>query len=752
VEQQPQSGDLRSALSNCVATLRSLIVEMATIVAAGTPQAENWYRILENLQKKLAENRCRMAVVGTVKSGKSTLLNSLMGFDLLKRGAGIVTAMITRIEPGDLPGAVLFFKDWDEVNGELNSALSLFPSPMLLERREGYDIRQSADRQLLTEALDQADQTQLLHLDMLDKNYILVKSFLEGFPEVEKILAAGSQRLELPAQELSAHQKLVAHEAAAVYLKDVRLQLPFPWPAKGLELGDCQGSDSPIPQHLAQVQNYLIGADLVIYVISSRIGLRQADYKFLTDLKRMRLWENCVFVLNLDLNELENLAEAQGLVRRWQRELTVFQTEAPVFTFSALDHLLHRLKEQGQTLRTKDLGKLITWEADAELTAFSRQEAARFEVFLQKTLATRQTRLLLSSSVGQLQTVSQGLKERILLQDKFLGEDVTAFQSIRDRLQQRRQPLESLLHSLGQAMQGAVYSLKDQLKSRLDIFFDARHGAVGPQIAKFIKDYQGDLDKLELSNQVSSFMPGLYQVYQGFQQRLLLYLTEEINLKILEFIRDQEKWLEDELTKVLEPLLLPLQDALSLYYQEIENLGIKASVPVITPVPWVKPEDMQPKLFSLELGLNVRLRSQAMLRFGINLVVEALGRLKKLWRKQEAAGQPERMRASLADALKQIKSHTLTEMADNLLSYSEGLKFQYFFPLLGYLAKEQESGLKSALAALLVDLEGVQEAIAQKSQQKEIWRRQLANLALQVERFETDCLGLKTAAAPTGAD
>jgi hypothetical protein len=301
-------------------------------------------------------------------------------------------------------------------------------------------------------------------------------------------------------------------------------------------------------------------------------------------------------------------------------------------------------------------------------------------------------------------------------------------------------------------LQGAVADLKQQLRTRLDVFFDARHGAVGPQITQFIHDYQGDLHKLELGNQVSSFMPGLYQVYQGFQQRLLLFITEEVNLKVLEFIRGQETWLQDELTKVLAPLLAPLQDALNLYYQEIANLGIKAPVPVITPAPWVKPEKIQPKLFSLELGLNVRLRSQAMLRFGINLVVEALGRLKKMLRKQEAADHPDRLRASLTDALQQIKSHTQTEMAANLLSYSEGLKFQYFFPLVEYLAKEQESGLKSALAALLVDLEGVQDAISHQSHQKEAWRRQLAGLAQEVERFDHECAALPPAASPTGAN
>jgi len=725
---------------------------MATIVPTGTPQAENWHHILDNLQKKLAENRCRMAVVGTVKSGKSTLINSLLGADLLKRGAGIVTAMITRIEPGDRAGAVLFFKDWEEVNGELNSALSLFPSPVLLERKEGYDILRAEDRRLLGEALAQADQAQLLHLDMLDKNYILIKSFLEGFDDVQKILASGNQRLELNAGELAAHRQLVSREAEAVYLKDVRLTLPFPWPARGLQLGDCQGSDSPIPQHLAQVQNYLIGADLVIYVVSSRIGLRQADYKFLSDLKRMRLWENCVFVLNLDLNELANLAEAQSLAERWQRELALFQNNAPFFTFSGLDFLLHRLKEQGRSLNPKDRGMLQIWEADAALTEFSRQEAARFEEYLQKVLTTRQTRLLLSSSVGQLQTVSQGLKERILLQDKFLNEDVSAFQSIRDRLHQRRQPLESLLHSLGQALQGAVIDLKRQLKARVDTFFDASHGEVGPEITKFIQEYRIDLNKLELGEDLSAFMPGLYQVYQGFQQRLLLFLTEEINLKILEFIQSRERWQQDELTKVLEPLLAPLQDALNSYYQEIENLGIKAPVPEIKPVPWTKPEEMQPKLFTLDLSLNLRLRGQAMLLFGINLMKDALGKLKKLWRKQEKVEHSERLKISLADALTNIKEHAQEEMADNLLSYRENLKFQYFFPLLEYLAIEQERGLKSSLAALLVDLEGVQEAISQKSHQKESWRRQIGELAVEVERFENECMALQTAYSPVSTN
>lgn len=751
MQQQAPLPDVRAALTGCVTGIRSLLDDLTAMVPVGAVQTDNWQVILANLDHKAAAGRFRVAVVGTVKSGKSTLINALLGQDVLKRGAGIVTAMITRLEPGAAPQAILDFKDWDEVNGELNSALSLFPSPLLLDRTEGFDIRQEEDRTLLSEALAQVDPAQMVNLDMMDKNYILVHSFLTGYAEVAKMLAGGRQRLELTGSELNRHQQLVTHDAKAVFLKEVRLLLPFPWSAPGLEVGDCQGSDSPIPQHLAQVHNYLLGTDLVIYVVSARVGLRQADYKFLNELKRLHLWESCLFVLNLDLNELASLSEARQLIQRWQREMAAFQGDAALFTFSGLDLLLSRLRQRGVALSPKDLGKLMTWEADADLTAFSRQEAARFEAHLQQTLTTRQNDLLLTSSVGQISVVLQGIRERLLLQERLLTEDVTAYQSGMERLRQRRQSLERLLHTLDQTLQGAVADLQQQLRRRLDAFFDSRHGQIGPVISRFIQEDTGELDRLELGGHLSAFLPGLYLTYQGFQQRLLRFLTEEVNLKILEFIHLQEGWLQEEFTRVLEPLLVSLQDALNLYYQEIEAFGITAAAPSMALAAWEKPASLQPRLFSLELGLNLRLRSQAMLRFGINLVVDSLGRLKKRLSKKSAAPPPDRLRASLAGALADIKAHTLQVMADNLLSYGENLKFQYFFPLADSLAKEQSKTLHLTLAALLVDLEGIQQIINQQSQQRDLWRRRLADLGQRLEQVEAGCLDPLTGLLPTTA-
>ena len=119
--------------------------------------------------------------------------------------------------------------------------------------------------------------------------------------------------LPLTGPDLARHRDLVTREATAVYLKDVLLTIPFPWPARGVELGDCQGSDSPFPQHLAQVLAYLIKSDLALYVVSSRVGLRQADFQFLAELKRMGLMPHILVLLNLDLGEH---------LRRWRRSGT----------------------------------------------------------------------------------------------------------------------------------------------------------------------------------------------------------------------------------------------------------------------------------------------------------------------------------------------------------------------------------------------------------------------------------------------
>jgi hypothetical protein len=136
-----------------IGRLQELAREWTSLFPQAVSQVEHWLKVLAQVQAHLAEDTCRLAVIGAVKSGKSTMINALVGQDLLRRGAGILTAMITRVQPGPQPQAVLQFKEWEEINGELRRALGLLPNPRLLERAAPLDLQEAADRELLAQVL-----------------------------------------------------------------------------------------------------------------------------------------------------------------------------------------------------------------------------------------------------------------------------------------------------------------------------------------------------------------------------------------------------------------------------------------------------------------------------------------------------------------------------------------------------------------------------------------------------------------------
>ena len=88
------------ALMEEIARLEDLAREWIGSFPRLRSQGQHWQKVLSQVQAHVAEDTCRLAVVGAVKSGKSTMINALVGQDLLRRGAGILTAMVTRVQPG----------------------------------------------------------------------------------------------------------------------------------------------------------------------------------------------------------------------------------------------------------------------------------------------------------------------------------------------------------------------------------------------------------------------------------------------------------------------------------------------------------------------------------------------------------------------------------------------------------------------------------------------------------------------------
>jgi hypothetical protein len=722
-------------LGRKIPQLRELVREWLELFPQAPGPGRHWLKVLSQVQAHAAEDLCRVAVVGAVKSGKSTAINALVGRDLLRRGAGILTAMITRVHSGE-PEAVLRFKDWGEINGEINRALGLLPSSRLKERAAPFDLQRDEDRNLLGQILAEAMAEEIWEEGSLDPNYLLLRSYLEGYNLVGEIMA-GPGTLALKGPDLARHGELVTREATAVFLKDVLLTVPFPWEAAGLELGDCQGSDSPIPQHMAQVLAYLVKSDLVLYVVSSRVGLRQADFQFLGELKRMGLLPHIFFLLNLDLGELGSLAEAARLRDRMVRELAMWQPELRVCAFSALKLLLEGRRTRGEALDPREAALLSVWEIVPEVAAYSDKEASRFMEEFQAAVRELRTRRLAGGSLAQVVMAARGLKEQAELAQDLLGRDLGAIKGMQQRLEARQQPLKATLDSLHRALEGAAGPLKKVLKDRVTSLMDTHGGQVGGGIAGFIRNYEPEWDRLAPPEAgTAQFRSALYQMFQDLVKALDRLVSAEINVTVVEFVQAQEEWLRRELTRVEEPLLLSLQESLTLYYREMADLGLPAAPPALEPVRPLRPPDMDLPLLNLQLEPGWWLAGEVWVLSGVGLLGRTWEAL-KLRLKMAAETEPRRrVLKGLNRALKTIKKWLEEQVRMQLVDFGERLKFRFFFPLVDRWVKDQEAALDDALASLLADLEGMAAAVQVEEKDRAARGLRLEELISAVRKIE----------------
>jgi hypothetical protein len=730
----------RPGLTQEIELLQEMAREWTHLFPQAASQGEHWLKVLSQVLSHVAEDTCRLAVVGAVKSGKSTVINALVGQDLLKRGAGILTAMITRVQPGPKPKAVLQFKEWPEINGEIQRALGLLPNPRLAEREAPLDLKQAEDRDLLAQVLAESQGTELWAEGSLDQNYLLLKSYLEGYDFLPDLMPATGV-LALEGADLARHRELVTREASAIYLKDVLLTIPFPWPTQGVELGDCQGSDSPIPQHLAQVLAYLLKSDLVLYVISSRVGLRQADFQFLAELKRMGLAHHLVGLLNLDLGEHTGLDEVVRLRDRVAQELAPWNPDTRLYAFSALKLLLARRQARGEPLDPREEAQLQVWATNPEAGAFAEQERARFEKDLRQALEYLQSRRQAGGSLAQVQMVARGIREQLELTQGLLDKGLDAIREMETRLETRREPMKATMASLQQTMEGAAVRLKKVLKSRVDTMLDHHSGQVGVAIKEFIQSFEPDWDRLAPATTPVSFRPALYQLFQEFAKGLAQQVTGEVNIALVEFIRGQEDWLRQELARLWQPLFLALQEALTLYYREIEGLGLPAAPPTLEVAAIDRPQGLEVPLLTLKIVPDWRFAREVWVRSGMGLLGRTWDALR---RRLGLAAETDPHRQLLRDlkrALAALKDWLQEEVRTQLLDYRERLKFRYFFPLVDEWLKQQEASLENTLGSLLGSLEGAAATMHLAEEERAARRQRLTGMIPQVQAVELRLAG-----------
>lgn len=667
-----------------IAELLTRIGHMPTAPSHGFA---GWRQTCERIENQLSEELIRVAVIGAIKSGKSTLINALFQGDYLKRGAGVVTSMVTRVRRGDRLSARLYFKSWEVVNQDIERALHLFPSMEWRSHDAPFDIRLETDRSELATALAALESKHLLTNDTRNLNSLYLLSYLKGYERVSQVLSAGNHTLEYKETDFSAHREFSGNDTLAFYLKDIALEINTGEIESHIEIADCQGSDSPNPLHMAMIQDYLLVANLLIYVISSRTGIRQADLNFLSMIKKMGIMDSVVFVVNCDLSEHESHEELNRLIAKITADIAILKPAPAIYAYSALLSLFRAGRE---TLSAKDRKRLAQWEAETAMCDFLTGQEKAFVREFQTTVTRRRYALLFSNHSERLGMIINSLGQWIRMHQEVLTKGAEAAARLVKVMKSRQKKIDRMKSMVKSTLDGAVQQIKREIRTDADRFFDHRNGEVIPELTEFIKNDLVSLQPYRDRLTGDGFSTTMYHLFQEFKNHIDTFMTENANPGIFHFIREQEEKIKESVDAVIKPYEVMAADALA---RQEAALGRDESSPaacrpspettIRLDVETLKRENrlVFPPAAAV-MNYSVAVQTEAVMRLGYYRFIEGVRRLFR----RPAADGAENALAALADAVARMKRETLEGLLFHFKNYRENIKFQYLFRLVDILA------------------------------------------------------------------
>ena len=714
----------------------SLISKAKSIPGMAETSFGDWEKTCRGLPDQMAEDMMRVAVVGPIKSGKSTFLNSMLKGDYLKRGAGVVTSIVTRVRSGDRLSAHLYFKSWNEVNAEMQQALVLFPS---LERRKNnsnFDIRKENERRQIQEALKSLSSEQLISHDTRNLNNVLLTSYIKGYERVYDILSSGDLTRRYEETTFDEHKGFVGNEDLAVYLKDVQLQIPSAGTHENIEIADCQGSDSSNPMHLAMIQDYLLLTHLIVYVISSRTGLRQADIQFLSMIKKMGILDNILFVVNCDFSEHESMEELATLLGKVKEELALIKPDPEVYTFSALFNLF---SSPQVTLSEKDQLRMLQWKTEEELTDFSVKETMRFQSAFDLKLSGGRGAVLFRNHLERLSVFLSGMANWIGINRDILARDSQSTKEMMQKLRTHQERVEQMKTVLQTTISGAVVKIKNKLNVDVNRFFDIHSGELIKKIFTFIKDYKGLTEPVKGKADLPGVSRTMYLGYQDFKQSLDKFITEDINPEVIRFIKMQEKEIGNYFETITRPYNAMLSDSYDEYMRMIKKLGVslniegQPNIELPDMAAWIQQSVLNPPKLVTTMHYSARIKTAAILHLG----AYSLQRNFKKILKKPASKKEEVFRQALRSGTQQMKRETLKSVVEQLKDYRENLKFAFLFKLVEKFAENLSDLMIDRFQLFFTDLT----AVADRLDSTKTDRQQTSNILEEMDQRAAEVKG-----------
>lgn len=528
----------------------------------------------ENTCRTLSEHvhseKLKIAVVGVIKSGKSTLVNSLIGKDIVKRGAGIITSLTTKIRKGTVNKGTVYFKSWDRINQQLADAIRMFPSEQITKDiPEPFDIRRKNDRKLLKEIYDAIGSSIKTSGMVPPPEFLMMHHALEGFESCESLVKADDSELEFTGKAFDRHKEFTADADKAFYVDDVCLELWGNAVEPDIEIADCQGADSPDVSTLSKVLAYLESAHLIIYCISSRNGLRHSDTTFLGQIRKMGLLNSVLFVNNCDFSEHEDIRDLKKIEAAIKQDLNFIGVEPEIYSFSALYHLFSNRKT---ALSDKEISRWNIWQSEKEMISYCDAHLKRFHDDFNGILSTSRREIMISGHLSRIRVMLNSVLGRCEFFLNVLSTEKVQQEKAVEDLEQLHENAIRLESIVNHSIPGAVAGLKTAIDEQVLSFFADDSRSILSGMRDHIQSLQLDLNAYKNLPDDAGFRKMIYLMFQDFKREVDLYVIENVMPEIKKVVRELENESVSHFQALLDSYKVDLAQPQSLLLKETDEI------------------------------------------------------------------------------------------------------------------------------------------------------------------------------------
>jgi predicted GTPase len=197
---------------------------------------------LAEIPKKLKNEKFSIGITGVMNAGKSTMLNALLGKEILGTSVIPETANLTLIKYAKTPSAKVNFWDKDEWNSIENSS------------------------------------------ETLENMKPFIKDTKEHFKEnLDEYITKEGRSFEINLDELPSYTSAEHSDKKCNLVKSVELYSDLKFVENGVEIVDTPGLDDPVIQREEITKNYLSQCDLMIHLMNVNQSATQKDIEFIID-------------------------------------------------------------------------------------------------------------------------------------------------------------------------------------------------------------------------------------------------------------------------------------------------------------------------------------------------------------------------------------------------------------------------------------------------------------------------------------